>query len=1059
MSGMPMELVERTRSSVVRNKCLIAGALAVALLVMAVGANILLTPGTIMYGDFNTPREMDRFELYPMWTPFGHYTNTDKADRLLGFGVTVSLAIALGLPTEAFIKMMVLGTLLMAGLSSYLASFWIGRRKFSRASERAVCVAAFTVSVIYMLSPWSMNRIEHFFLWTGYALAPLILVGAMKGLEDHDVKTLALTGFLWTVASTSAHYTIFLFMLVLGALIYQNPLRARWPQRIGLLRSFLILLTTFLVTSMYWIAPYIASLLEGVSGPPAVLTVEVVNMLSASSGPLNAFRGIGYWWPRTDMALQGELGVAWGVASYIVPVMAFSALLFRRDRLTLSLTAMALIFFVLSMGTNWGLGGAYSWLTFDAPLSRQIGWLLRDPDKWAGPMWLTYCLLIMVTLLELNSRSRLKFGGWSDGRNKTAAMFLTCIILLSGFMVFAVPSVNGHMNGIYVPMEVPGEYYSTNDWLAGLDGDFNVLWLPNTLGTSTNWTSNMVSNIENMYSGKPDIGGTTVYGAYYRSFLSQTLAENRTDHFGKLLATAGIKYLIVREDVPELHSLIDAMESSLSWQKDMALVRQDGALKVYEVIEDVKLVYATDNIISVIGGLSSLRSLACIEGFNMTSAGVLFPQEAPGLGLIGGKLLISGAGQEDLVLLDRKGIVVAPYSSTDHHDPAGRWSKASTLDPLHGTWRAYLEEMGISGWYFDYGQGLVLTWVNGTEPGSELGTRVNVPDAGSYYISVRYLQNIRGGPMKLVLDDDELISLDSLSEVNGFVWDTVGPVNLGPGEHAISFINEGGFNAVNIVLVTERSQWERSVDDANDRLSRSEVVYLMEAEESMTAVNDQMVIASAGSYGQGQGVVVSGGNAIAGTLNILSTGDYRIGIAAAGELEIVIDGVATQVNGMFPEMSYLGPMPLTNGTHSVSVKNKGPSEAVIDSIWFFSGSASSLDTLFNGDRSAAEAVSYGIPDATTRTADLRGDGVVLLITGTVYDERWTARMHEWDIASVPTWGFLNGFVLNVPGNASVTVEYRPQAWLYASGGFSIVGTVVLVTALTVHGWRLRKLRT
>ena len=158
--------------------------------------------------------------------------------------------------------------------------------------------------------------------------------------------------------------------------------------------------------------------------------------------------------------------------------------------------------------------------------------------------------------------------------------------------------------------------------------------------------------------------------------------------------------------------------------------------------------------------------------------------------------------------------------------------------------------------------------------------------------------------MKLVLDDDELISLDSLSEVNGFVWDTVGPVNLGPGEHAISFINEGGFNAVNIVLVTERSQWERSVDDANDRLSRSEVVYLMEAEESMTAVNDQMVIASAGSYGQGQGVVVSGGNAIAGTLNILSTGDYRIGIAAAGELEIVIDGVATQVNGMFPEMSY-----------------------------------------------------------------------------------------------------------------------------------------------------------
>ena len=131
---------------------------------------------------------------------------------------------------------------------------------------------------------------------------------------------------------------------------------------------------------------------------------------------------------------------------------------------------------------------------------------------------------------------------------------------------------------------------------------------------------------------------------------------------------------------------------------------------------------------------------------------------------------------------------------------------------------------------------------------------------------------------------------------------------------------------------------------------------------------------------------------------------------------------------------------------------------MIDSIWFFSGNASSLDTLFNGDRSAAEAVSYGIPDATTRTADLRGDGVVLLITGTVYDERWTARMHEWDIASVPTWGFLNGFVLNVPGNASVTVEYRPQAWHYASGGLHR-GDSRTGDRADVHGRRLRKLRT
>lgn len=1056
MNGNPMEIVRWTRERLIRNKHLVAGALLVGIMVLAVGINILLTPGTIMYGDFNTPREMDRFELYPMWTQYGQYPNLDKVDRLLGFGVPVSVAILLDVPTELFIKIMILGTLLVAGLASYVAVYWLGRKTYPQVGKSSLCMAAFALSVVYMFNPWSMNRIEHFFLWTGYALAPLILVGAMKGFEDHDLKILVITGLLWTVASTSVHYTAFLFLLILGAFLYQNLIKMSWSQRRKLLLSFLILLTSFLITSMYWIAPYLTSLLSGSGGPTTVLTVEVVNMLSANSNPLNALRGIGYWWPRVDIVAHGGLEGVWAVASYIVPVTAFSALIFRRDRITISLTGMAVLFFILSMGTNWPLGGIYSWLTFDAPLSGQVGWLLRDPDKWAGPLWLTYVLLMMVTVLGLSGRVKGRLWRWFGKKQEIAAMSLICVLLLSGFTVFAAPSVNGQMNGIYVPVKVPSEYYSTNDWLASLGGNFNVIWLPTSLGLSTNWTGDMVSNIENMYSGKPDIGGTTVYGSYYRSFLSETLAENRTDQFGRLLAASGTKYLIIREDIPSLRDLTQSMESSLSWQKDMTMVREDGALRVYEVLEDMNLVYATNNVISVLGDLSDLRSLSWVEGFNVSIAGVLFPQQTLDASLVKGTYLISSAQQEDLILLEGAGIVVAPYDSTDHHDPEAMWSKASTLDPLHGTWREYLEERGIYGWYFDYSRGAVLTWVNGTEPGSKMTMSVSVPEDGQYYISCRYLENVRGGPMTLSLDGDRSVLIDSLSEVNGFKWETIGPLNLTAGKHTLSVVNQKGFNAVNLLLVTENSEWGGAISDAKSILSSSNVAYLLEAEDSMTSTNGSLKVQRAGDLSQGEAVTLSPGEGISGTLNVLDERDFRIGIAATGELEIRIDGESYIMNGTFPEVNYPGAASLPAGEHTVTVINKGSSNATVDTIWLFSGQEASLSDLFNGGRSAVTVTSADTADPASYLVNIHAEGEFLLVTGTVYDSDWTARTSHGDVASRPTWGYLNGFVLNGSGDTSVTVEYRPQSWLYIGGAVSIVGTLVLIPLLFYYDMRRRR---
>lgn len=1022
------------------------------LLVCVVGANILLSPGTIMYGDFNTPRELDRFELYPMWTEYGQYSNLDKVDRLLGFGIPVNLAMMFGVPTEAFIKMMILGNLTVAGLASYVAALWIGRKAWPGMGDLTLILAAVCVSVVYMFNPWSMNRIEHFFLWTGYALAPLVFLGAMKGLGDHDLRMLVITGILWTLGSTSVHYTLFFGILIGSAFAYHMIGCSSWQQRTSSLMSLSILTLVFLVSSMYWIVPYILSILEGAGGPSTVLTVEVVDMLSFNSNPYNVLRGLGYWWPRVDMVAHGGLEIMWEIASLIVPVIAYAALIFRRDRLTLFLTGMALMFTFLSLGTNWPLGGIYTWITFDSPFEL-LGWVLRDPDKWSGPLFLIYSMLMVLTILGLTNflSGKLRFS--SGMRNEALAAGVVVAVVLSCFAVYAGPSVNGYLNNIYAPVEIPSEYLDTNDWLASLEGDFNVLWLPVSTGLATNWTTKMIANLDNMYSGKPDIGGTSLYGAYYRSFLSQTLAENRTDHFGRYLATAGVKYLILRDDIPSLRDLVQDMMSSLTWQKDMTLIREDGALHVFEVDGEAVRAYATENVVTVLGSLDDLRTLNWVDGFNPVRTGTLFLQQEKGTSLSNGTLVVSNAQSEDLVLLEGEGIVISPYDGTDHHDPDSMWSKASTLDRLHANWRDYLLQRGIEGWDFDYGRGLVLTWANSTDVGSVLDLSVEVPFDGNYNISVRYLENVQGGSFVLTLDGVEVAAIDTSSSLNRFRWSTLENIHIAAGEHVLSLKAVSGFNAVNLIMINDKAGWDAALSSAGSTLSSSENVYILEAGVNIGAATDVELLYS-GQYSQGSAASLSPGQEIAGKMSVLDERDMRLVAVGEGDVQVWVDGEIFQASGSYQNGTSIGTVHLTAGEHQVAIRNAGSADAIFDSLWLHSGNASNLSSVFDDGDDGVNVTYIDTSDPTRYHVQLSAGGEVLVVTGTVYDGDWALSINGHKVASQPVGGYLNGFIINVSGYANVTVGYKPQSWLESGIPISVVGTGLLIPGLFL--WKSRR---
>ncbi|KKQ34980.1 MAG: hypothetical protein US51_C0020G0006 [Microgenomates group bacterium GW2011_GWA2_37_6] len=145
----------------------------------------------------------------------------------------------------------------------------------------------------------------------------------------------------------------------------------------------------------------------------------------------------------------------------LLPILAFSSLLFKVKKEILFFVGLSLIGIFLGKGTNEPFGQFYLFLFQNIPGFN----LFRDPTKFYILIALSYSLLIPFFLEQLSTRFE-KY------------KYLVIILFVGYFLFLLRPAWNGELNGIFKPKALPNDYVKFANFLRE-DKEFGrTLWIP-----------------------------------------------------------------------------------------------------------------------------------------------------------------------------------------------------------------------------------------------------------------------------------------------------------------------------------------------------------------------------------------------------------------------------------------------------------------------------------------------------------------------------------------------------------------------------------------------------
>jgi hypothetical protein len=491
-------------------------------------------------GFFPLSPEAYQGRFWPLWNERGGMSAAQFLPALAFEAPLLLLGSVFGWSMEIHLKVRIVLGFAIAGCAMYaLAKHYLARRA-PQAPAVAVTIACFAAALLYMLNPWSVHRIFHYFLWIGYAMAPLVVL-AFERLADAPSwrRALALAG-VTALATTDPHNPFLLAILVAPlALVRFAPLLWRdRPAALRLLRGLGLAAGAYLAFAAYWILPYAYNALHNPGfGPTYVMSQEMLDTLSRHGSFLEALRFLNNYLPRGDLWPQGGAAFeAWAVASFLVPILAGLALLVDRSRVawTYALLAAAMVF--LGMGTHGPFPGAYRWLIFGAPWGEGLSWLFRDPYRWGGIQALAYSVLLSLSLGALGAAlTRLKVPAAAPA------------IGLAAVLVFSGPALASYTTGPFAPIQVPHEYAQANAALAAAPADASVVWMPRMLGTTTWSGDRTMEYFDATSSARPALGPFRPDTSAYFDFLGDAIKDGA--QVAPLLARAGADRIVYHNDV------------------------------------------------------------------------------------------------------------------------------------------------------------------------------------------------------------------------------------------------------------------------------------------------------------------------------------------------------------------------------------------------------------------------------------------------------------------------------------------------------------------------------
>jgi hypothetical protein len=656
--------------------------------------------------------------------------------------------------------------------------------------------------LIYVFSPIVFTRAiaGHIYYLLGYSLTPFLLVTFIKAQKDRGKILIysIVSGLILAFVGTQIQFLVmdFAILFTLVLIDYKH------------LKSGLILLILTLIIGLMmhlpWILPLI--LVPPASFPPTQ-TFLAYHEITSSPTLLESIRVVGYKihpYSYTQLIAKGIIPSGIFIGNFLMPIIAFCALLWKRNKYTIGFAITATIGIFLSKGINPPLEDLFILMFQYTPLV-----IFRELWHIAFLVFFSYTILVSIAINELTKKTMFKS---SYIKNYALAIVLSAIIIVSnGYPLFI-----GNFANYMQTYSLNEDYRDLIRYFQKDQNIYRILWLPAI--APMRYANNSLYGTDPLISFSPKPAFPQHILPQYPlckliMFLVSTIHENKTQEFGNLLSPFATKYVIVRNEFESKYPLYVPLglypELSKKWhlsveqefiasQNDLEIENETSEFKLYRNINPSEFTYIPTYMIYGPKDLSTLNYLAKIA--NLTQ--IAYLTDLSQFEINDPIFLIKDDGRDLIPIIT--GTKIEPGNYATELDATKGW-----INSKNWFWYNYLFASTINNGAFSKKTNSKLIIPITTNCSSEIWAKI--------------LKWPNGGALKLSLNDKNEQVINTLSGSFSLEWIKLFEVNAVT-THTLTAINQEGENYIDEFLILNREQVTQVIAS---KLENAKILYLL----------------------------------------------------------------------------------------------------------------------------------------------------------------------------------------------------------------------------------------
>jgi len=812
---------------------------------------IVLTPGLISGWDWPIPPEGYHFEvmfsrrLWSWWydPAFTGFPVNPVGLSALSYEALLYLESLCGLNGEAISKMMLVSLLALSGISAYCLLKYL----------KLSFLARITGSIFYMSLPVMVDWLVVLgpaSIVTTYALFPATFLFYLKALSPQGNR------LKWCILASLTSTGVYpIFGIIISSFIFLA--HTMWmilsTRSVEIIKKHLItlgiiFLITF-VTQFWWVQSLLFSQWQ------QELASMVQSIGSHPTSLIYSFGLMGHYLPvYENYLIEQKIPL---IAIFAYPMLALSALFYKKDRETLFFSVLALLF-ILFWGTQWGFALVKSnFLMFG---------VFRDMSKVAAIPSLCYTILTAHVIDKIIRKTR--------QRHRKIVVVVLLVILISAYIE---PRLRGDLftsppqNTVWSP----GWTFAA-DFIKQQPGDFKTLWVPTGSYSIERGSGNNISwsiDFYGVYSPKPGL----VIGHSQRPLLvpeywltnlffprklspaAQTVPFEPAS-ISRILGLFNVQYLIYR-NVSSFNWF--TTHSSPVWERNSAAemnyletqIRADLNLTEIWKVSDVSIFNNTKNLPHFFGtsslviagaDLSLIRSLSTMpNNFSFDDMAVAFAIQQDNDKVLSLADFLMLEGEQDILDL------LIPLVPNAQKIEAGMYAKQE----MAKEW----SDVHLWYWVYENYQESFERIAATNSSQARLSVPFNVVEDGTYLIFSKVYLSPLGSQLGFNVKDSSFTSLgkanaDTLDiDQAGFRWMLISsaatkalnssilsesnlrPWNLTKGSYTMEIDNLSGENAVASILIVPSAEFKTAALELQKVIEEKPILLFQSGISDLTA--------------------------------------------------------------------------------------------------------------------------------------------------------------------------------------------------------------------------------